>query len=100
LQTGSWKDAAKRLIDFWVDADEGQASTVDPDKLPLLQPWLKDEEWYKKVSGGASKEAARRYYSASYYIANGAPKVHNLLPTRPDFKFFDDDSNILIKWFI
>jgi NTE family protein len=44
LQTGSWKDAAKRLIDFWVDADECQASTVDPDKLLLLQPWLNDEE--------------------------------------------------------
>jgi NTE family protein len=99
LQTGSWKDAAKSLIDFWVDVDEGLASNIDSDKLPLLQPWLKDEEWYKKVPGGASIEAARRYYSASYYIANGAPKVHNLLPTRPDFKFFDD-SSILVKWFI
>ena len=54
----------------------------------------------KKFQVLASKEAARRYYSASYFIANGASKVHNLLPTRPDFKFFDDDSNILIKWFI
>lgn len=44
LQTGSWKDAAKRLIDFWVDVDECQVSTVDPDKLLLLQPWLNDEE--------------------------------------------------------
>jgi NTE family protein len=99
LQTGSWENAAKTLIDFWVDTDKGLASNIDADKLPLLQPWLKDEQWYKKVPGGASKEAARRYYSASYYIANGAPKVHNPLPTRPDFKFFDD-SSVLLKWFI
>jgi predicted acylesterase/phospholipase RssA len=60
---------------------------------------LKDEEWYKKVPGCASKEAARRYYSANHYITNGAPKVHSLLPARPDFKFFDD-SNMFVKWFI
>ena len=75
LQTGSWEDAAKSLIDFWVDTDKGLASNID--KLPLLQPWLKDDdEWYKKAPGPALKEAARRYYSASYYITYGAPKVH------------------------
>jgi NTE family protein len=99
LQTGSWKDAAKSLIDFWMDTNKGLASNIDSNKLPLLQPWLKDDdEWYEKVPGAASKEAAR-YYSASYYITNGAPKVHNPLPVRPDSKFFDD-SSMLVKWFI
>ncbi len=100
LQTGSWEYAAKSLIDFWVDTNKGLASNIDSSKLTSLQPWLKDDdEWYEKVPGVASKEAARRYYSASYYITNGAPKVHNPLPVRPDSKFFDD-SSILVKWFI
>jgi NTE family protein len=78
LQTGSWENAAKCLKDFWADTTIGLASNIESDKLPSLQPWLKDEEWYKKVPGAASKEAARRYYSANYYIINGAPKVHKL----------------------
>ena len=101
LQTGSWKDAAKSLIDFWMDTNKGLASNIDSNKLPLLQPWLKDDdEWYEKVPGAASKEAARRYYSSSYYIINGALKVHNPLPVRPDSKFFDASTTDLIKWFI
>jgi NTE family protein len=99
LQSRNWKDAAKNLIDFWVDVDKGLASNIDSDKLPQLQPWLKDEEWYKKVPGAASKEAARRYYSVSHYTVNGAQNVHSPLPIRPDFKFFDDSSPF-VTWFI
>jgi NTE family protein len=99
LQTGSWEDATESLIDFWADTDKGLASNISSDKLLQLEPWLQDEEWYKKAPGAGSKEAARKYYSANHYIGNGAPKVHNPLPTRPDFKFFDD-SNILVRWFI
>jgi NTE family protein len=100
LQTGSWKDAANALIDFWTDPEKGLGSNID-DKITLqLQPWLKDEEWYKEVPGAASKEAARRYYSASYYPVKGARNVYDLLPIRPDFKFFDESITDLVKWFI
>src|SRR5215467_6253110 len=72
LQTGSWKDAADALINFWTDPDKGLGSNINADKLTQLQQWLKDEAWIKKVPGAASKEAARRYYSASYYTIYGA----------------------------
>ena len=58
LQTRDWKDAANALIDFWTDPEKGLGSNIN-DKITLqLQPWLKDEEWYKEVQGAASKEAA------------------------------------------
>jgi predicted acylesterase/phospholipase RssA len=46
LQTGSWKDAANTLIDFWTDPDYGLGSNIDDKITTQLQPWLKDEEWY------------------------------------------------------
>jgi NTE family protein len=90
----SWKSAVEELENFWTDENKGLASTIE--KLPSLDAWKKDEEWYKKVPGAASKEAARRYYSAKLFFSSEAPKVHLLLPSRPDFKFFDDSN----KWFI
>ena len=44
----------------------------------------------------SSKEAARRYYSASPFVTNGAPKVHTIRTPRPDARFYDDNN----KWFI
>ncbi|MGC2573842.1 MAG: patatin-like phospholipase family protein, partial [Candidatus Nitrosopolaris sp.] len=100
LQTGSWNDAANILINFWTDPDKGLGSNINSDQLTQLQRWSKDQKWYKKVPVAASKEAARRYYSASYYTIFGARNVHDPLPNRPDFKFFDDTPSDLVKWFI
>jgi len=51
LQTRSWENAAKNVIDFWTDTNKGLASNIDPSNLPLLQPWLKDDDyWYNKVA--------------------------------------------------
>jgi predicted acylesterase/phospholipase RssA len=100
----SWKSAVDTLEHFWIDESKeteedkgGLASTIDIDKLSSLDPWQKDEEWYEKQNA-ASKEAARRYYSAKMLFLSGAPNVHKLLPVRPDFRFLDNsDFN---KWFI
>ncbi|HEY7082725.1 MAG TPA: patatin-like phospholipase family protein [Nitrososphaeraceae archaeon] len=100
LQTSSWNDAANTLIDFWTDPDYGLGSNIDDKITPQLEPWLRDEEWYKEVPGAASKEAARRYYSACYYPVNGARNLYDRLPNRQDFKFFDNTPTDLIKWFI
>jgi hypothetical protein len=76
-------------------------SHIGPEKLPSLSLWQNDEEWYKQVqSSAASKETARRYYSAKYFLTCGALKVHKALQPRPDSKFYDNDGCFSNKWFV
>jgi predicted acylesterase/phospholipase RssA len=93
-ETKRWEEAIKHLEKFWTEDDKGLASKIQVDILN--DRWDIDEEWYKKVSSvTASKEAARRYYSAQYFFGAGTPRVNKPLPSRPDCKFFDDEYN---KW--
>jgi len=94
-ETKRWEEAIKHLEKFWTEDDNGLASNIQPDLLKNWNRWRVDEEWYKEVPVAASKEAARRYYSAQYFFGVGTPNVNKPLPARPDFKFFDDEYN---KW--
>jgi len=97
-ETKRWEEAIKHLEKFWTDDSKGLASNVQVDTLNNWNRWKVevDEEWYEKVSSVfASKEAARRYYSAQYFFGAGTPRVNKPLPARPDFKFIDDEYN---KW--
>ena len=97
-ETKRWEEAIKHLEKFWTEDGKGLASTVQVDTLNNWNRWKVEveEEWYEKVSSVfASKEAARRYYSAQYFFGVGTPRVNKPLPARPDFKFVDDEYN---KW--
>ena len=96
-ETKRWEEAIKHLEKFWTEDDKGLASSIQIDTVNNWHRWdIDEEEWYKKVSSVvASKEAARRYYSALYFFGKGTPRVNKPLQARPDFKFFDDEYN---KW--
>ncbi len=102
LETENWEDETKRwgeainhLEKFWTEDGKGLASNIQADLLTKWNPWIVDEEWCKEVPVVASKETARRYYSAQYFFGVGTPRVNKPLPARPDLRFFDDDYN---KW--
>lgn len=92
LMTGNWMDAIKSLVKFWKDKELGLASSTPEIKIEE-KDWLNDN-WYQEYLNSASKETARRYYSARHFAINGAPKFFSPLTPRHDFKFFDD----LSKW--
>lgn len=96
-ETKRWEEAIKYLEKFWIEDNKGLASNIKIDTINKWNIWNTDEvEWYQKVfSVTASKEAARRYYSAQYFFGAGTPRVNKPLPARPDCKFFDDEYN---KW--
>ncbi len=92
LETKDWQRAIDELERFWVDMDEGLASTVSEQDLEGIKGWSAWREESKKESRSseiASEEAARRYYSVWHYVDKGAPKVHKLLDKRKDSRFFD-----------
>jgi NTE family protein len=62
----TWKQAVDVLEDFWMNEKTGLSST--PDISKLLDSVIK-----KNFS--ASSEAARRYYSVQYYLANGTQNI-------------------------
>ena len=101
LQTGNWEKAAESLNSFWIDKKNGQASTPPQGEIEKVSGWTKWQEASNKNTGGvASKEAARRYYSAKYFSINGVPNMYiSSYEQRLDFKFLDDDDKTP-KWII
>ena len=101
LQTESWEDAIEKLQSFWIDTKRGLASNPlqeDIEKVPGYNKWK--EASNSNNLAAASKEAARRYYSAKYFSHHGAPNMYiSPYQQRFAFKFFDDESD-LTKWFI
>jgi NTE family protein len=92
LETKDWQTAINELERFWIDTNEGLASTVSEQDLEKIDGWRTWRQQSKKDSVSpelASEEAARRYYSVWHYIDKGAPKVHKLLDKRKDSRFFD-----------
>ena len=69
-ETKRWEEAIKYLEKFWIEDNKGLASSIKIDTINKWNIWNTDEvEWYQKVfSVTASKEAARRYYSAQYFF--------------------------------
>ena len=102
LQSGNWEEAIESLNSFWIDKKNGQASTPPQGEIEKVPGWT---DWQdasnKNAAGVASKEAARRYYSAKYFFTNGVPNMY-IAPyeQRLDFKFFDNKDPFILQWFI
>src|SRR6185312_10870201 len=87
----TWKQAVDSLEDFWMNEKTGLSST--PDISKSLENVIKE-------NFSASPEAARRYYSVKYYLANGTQNVCFIDDERElDSKFGDrDNNNNPLKW--
>ena len=102
LQSGDWEEAIESLKSFWIDKKNGQVSIPPQEEIEKVPGWI---DWQdasnKNAAGVASKEAARRYYSAKYFFTNGVPNMY-IAPyeQRLDFKFFDNKDPFILPWFI
>ena len=102
LQSGDWEEAIESLKSFWIDKKNGQVSIPPREEIEKVPGWI---DWQdasnKNAAGVASKEAARRYYSAKYFFTNGVPNMY-IAPyeQRLDFKFFDNKDPFILPWFI
>ena len=95
LETKDWQRAIDELERFWIDKDEGLASTLSEQDLEKdnmgWKTWHDESKKENPSSQIASAEAARRYYSVKHYFFKGAPKVQETSKHiwREDFRFFD-----------
>ena len=112
IKNKSWEDAITELEKFWTDGIALKEGLVPGDDIPPTdkfsmfswwRPWTKEFPWWGpegrkiNIKNLASKEAARRYYSAKVLVT-GAGKVFSLKVIRDDDKFFDETPNA--KWFL
>lgn len=81
VKTKSWKNAIGQLEEFW------NKIKTDLDVSFWIRYW---DEIYSQYSTRASKESARRYYSAKYFLTKGAPHVFSAPTIQTDAKFFDN----------
>lgn len=100
LQTRNWQDAIDQLEQFWINKEEGLASTLSKQDLQEIgwKTWHDESRKENASSEVASAEAARRYYSVKHYFFKGAPKVQETSDhiQRDDIRFFDP----LNKWYL
>ncbi|HYG00402.1 MAG TPA: patatin-like phospholipase family protein [Candidatus Saccharimonadales bacterium] len=80
--TNDWKGAYEKLEKFWNYISFDTSNAVDSD----IRWW---ESYHKNDENAASVEAARRYYSAKYFLKNGTPHVFSKPEFKEDDKFFD-----------
>jgi predicted acylesterase/phospholipase RssA len=100
LQTKSWDVAIEKLQSFWIDTKRGLASNPVEEDLEKVPGYNKWKEATDNNNLAASKEEARRYYSAKYFLLHGVPNMYiSPYQQRYAFKFFDDESD-LTKWYI
>jgi NTE family protein len=97
MKNKSWDAAAEQLIKFWRD---GAIDTTQEAEF-----WIKYwEEWYRPGQSGstaASKEAARRYYSAKHFLQEGAKGVFSRPDLISDDRFYDNGTvpnNVWIQY--
>jgi NTE family protein len=83
VKKGTYEGSAERLIEFWEYLSK--QSTVETS--PFFNKWW--ENWHKVNKTIASREAARRYYSAREFALFGVPNVFSPLTPMPDNRFFD-----------
>lgn len=88
----TWNGAAERLTSFW--------KQISSDPKSEVGHWIRwwNEE-HKDDSNAASYEAARRYYSAKYFLQNGAYGLFSEPHMILDDKFFDNGSFPNNIWF-
>ena len=77
-----WNGASEKLEEFWKHISFDTNRFIDTD----IRWWESD---HKNDKNAASSEAARRYYSAKYFLKNGTPNVFSNLGFKEDDKFFD-----------
>lgn len=65
----SWDSASEKLQDFW---DYISSDSPSRDVNFRIRWW---NEVHKNNPNAASSEAARRYYSAKYFLQNGADRA-------------------------
>ena len=78
----SWNGAFKKLEEFWNFISFDTREVIDS----YIRWWESDHKNDKNV---ASPEAARRYYSAKYFLKNGTSHVFSEPDFKEDDKFFD-----------
>ena len=80
---GKWDGSYEKLREFW------DYISFDPkDDVEFWIRWWKED--HRNDPNAASVEAARRYYSARFFLKNGAPKVFSSPELVYDQKFFDN----------
>lgn len=79
----SWDSASEKLQDFW---DYISSDSPSRDVNFRIRWW---NEVHKNNPNAASSEAARRYYSAKYFLQNGADRAFSEPKLILDEKFFD-----------
>ena len=79
----SWNSASEKLQDFW---DYISSDSPNRDVNFRIRWW---NEIHKNDQNAASHEAARRYYSAKYFLQNGADRAFSEPKLILDEKFFD-----------
>ena len=78
-----WNSASEKLQDFW---DYISSDSPNSDVNFRIHWW---NEVHKNDQNAASHEAARRYYSAKYFLQNGADRAFSEPKLILDEKFFD-----------
>jgi NTE family protein len=90
--TMTWNGATKKLVDFWNDSSFNTEEEID-----FWIHWWNDE--HNGDSMAASYESARRYYSAKYFLQQGARGVFSKPEMVIDKRFFDNGSFPNNIWF-
>lgn len=81
--SSSWNSASEKLQDFW---DYISSDSPNRDVNFRIHWW---NEVHKNDQNAASPEAARRYYSAKYFLQNGSDRAFSEPKLILDEKFFD-----------
>lgn len=83
-----WDGAFQKIRNFWeyISSDDANRD------VDFRMRWWKEE--HKNDPNAASPEAARRYYSAKYFLQNGAKRSFSEPSLILDDKFFDNSVSI------
>jgi NTE family protein len=95
-QLRCWEHSAEKLKEFWTDQIASEPELWRTSYYTYYRRWNEDREYWRRIYPQiATREAARRYYSAKAFLYAGAKNV--LKPRVGQFpaddkKFFDDSS--------
>jgi predicted acylesterase/phospholipase RssA len=82
-----WKGAAHKLEEFWSLISYDTHNYIDS----AIHWWKSD---HSSDENAATVEAARRYYSAKYFLKHGTPNVFSKPEFIEDNKFFDFSTSL------
>jgi NTE family protein len=95
-QLRCWERSAEKLKEFWTDQIASEPELWRTSYYTYYRRWNEDRQYWRRIYPQiATREAARRYYSAKAFLYGGAKNV--LKPwvgqfPADDKKFFDDSS--------